>query len=188
MIKKLLFCVIGVVGFMAIMFAPSAHAATSTENVDQPTRALLGQTLNVLQSVLNDIQFRANGVGAPIENPAAVSSTLGGIRQVLVLIDTRLSGFPASSPTPANNQQAAQPAGSLEGSGISIVSEDKETASAASVLSPKLLLVLLPILILVLVAVSLFRKKDRAEVADSVAASGVAPMVAQESNNEIQTV
>lgn len=170
------------------MFAPSAHAATSTENVDQPTRVLLGQTLNVLQSVLNDIQFRTTGGGVPIENPAAVSSALGGIRQVLVLIDTRLSGFPASAPTPINNQQAAEPSGSLEGSGVSIVSEDKEAASAASVLSPKLLLVLLPILILILVAVSLFRKKDRVEVANSAATSGVAPLTTQEPNNEIQTV
>lgn len=188
MIKKLLFCVIGTVGFMAVMFAPSAHAATSTESVDQPTRALLGQTLNVLQSVLNDIQARESGVGAPIENPAAVSMTLGGIRQVLVLIDTRLSGFPASSPTPTNNQEAAQPTGLLEGSGISIVSEDKEMANAASVLSPKLLLILLPILILVLVAVSLYRRRDRAEVADQETTPEVAPVATQEPNSEIQTV
>ncbi|TSC59899.1 MAG: hypothetical protein LiPW15_567 [Parcubacteria group bacterium LiPW_15] len=170
------------------MFAPSAHAAVSIERVDQPTRALLGQTLNVLDSVLNDIQARLNGAGSPIENPATVSVTLGGIKQVLVSVSAELSASPVNSPIPIESQQAAQPVGFLDGSGASVVSSDKETASASSVLSPKLLFVLLPILLLILVAVSLFRKKDRVEIKDSEIVSAVAPIAAQESNNEIQTV
>lgn len=167
MIKKTLFGVIGLVGFMAIMLASPANAAGPAPVADQQTRILLGQTLNILQTVLNGIEAKAGNEVSPITNSAVVISTLGNISRILVVIDTQLSGLPSNYPT--GNQSATLPTGSLEGSGASVTSADKGTANAASVITPKLLFVLLPILILVVVAFSFFRKKDDEQVKSPVA-------------------
>lgn len=189
MIKKTLFGVIGLVGFMVLMFAPSAHAAVSVSSVDQPTRVLLGQTLNVLQSVLNDIQAKVNDTANPLPNPEAVSSALGGIKQVLISIDAHLSGFPAPV---AQNQPAALPTGSLEGSGISVASPDKETANVVNSFNPKWLFVLLPVLILVIVAFAFTRRKDEVAVKSFEGSENVKNeipvVVSADSGNEVQTV
>lgn len=176
MTKKLFFGVIGFVGFAAIMFAPSANAAVSAPEVDQPTRALLGQTLNVLQTLLDTIQSRINSAENPIQDPAAVKAVLGGIKDILVSVDAELSGFSAGSVLPVATFPEEQPADSLNG-----VPADKETANAASSLSPKLLFVFLPVLILAAVTLAFFRKRDDAPSEASAIAEepGEAPGVVQ---------
>jgi hypothetical protein len=161
MSKKIILGAIGFVGVGMLFFAPTTHAATAAPELDLQTRTLLGQTLNVLQVVLNKIDARISDKSNPISNPQEVSASLGGIKSVLITIDSYLKGasplagapgsFPGeTSPSPAVNYGTAP--------------STPQTATVSWFVGPKILLIILPILVLVAVAFSFMRKKEPEEI------------------------
>lgn len=169
MFKKITFGVIGLIGLSIFLLSSPAHAATTAQapQFDAQTRSALGQTLNVLQVVLNQISARANNVQDPIENPALVNQTLGVIKGALIAIDTSLSGIPAPIAQGNPGTPSALPSGSLEGSGASVTA-NAQPATVSWFLSPKILFVLLPLAILLVVALSFTKRKEIQPIAKDV--------------------
>lgn len=168
MSKKIILGVIGFIGVGLLFLAPVTHAATAAPEVDLQTRAVLGQALNVLQGVLNQINARISNPANPIANPQGINVSLGGIKSTLIGMDTYLRGtspvaaiprsVPVSIPAAANPYPAESYGTTPSGQSA------PQTATVSWFVGPKLLLILLPILILAVVARALFRKKEPKEI------------------------
>jgi len=154
MSKKTILGVIGFIGVGLLFLAPVTHAATAPES-DLQTRVLLGQTLNVLQSTLNQIGARI--ANKTIEAPQAVNASLDGIKSALITLDAYLK-----SATPATSQNGSPLA--ENGSPAVTYGTAPQTATLSWFVGPKPLFVLLPVAVLVLVAFALFRKKTPKEI------------------------
>lgn len=159
MSKKMILGVIGFIGVGMLFFAPITHAATAPE-MDLQTRTLLGQTLNVLQVVLNKIDVRISDKANPIPNPQAISASLGGIKSVLVSMDSYLKGASPIAVAPENGPAEGNPSPAVN---YGTVPSTPQTATVSWFVGPKLLLILLPVLVLALVAFALFHKKEPKE-------------------------
>lgn len=159
MSKKITLGVIGFVGIGFLLLSPSAKAATVPE-ADQATRALLGQALNVLQVVLNQIDARTNSAAAPINNQEAVKTDLGDVKSTLLAINANLQ---RGASLAANPGTQATPAESANIPANANPANVPQTATLSWFVGPKLLFILLPVAILALVAAALFRKRKPEE-------------------------
>lgn len=157
MSKKFIFGVIGLAGVGLLFLSTPAKAAA--QEPDSQTRALLGQTLTVLQATLNKIDARIKSKA--VENPQAVSASLGGIKSALVVMDTYLKSVAATASENSSPLADASPAAASDAV--------PQTATVSWFVGPKLLLILLPVAILVLISFSLFRKRKPEEEKTEVA-------------------
>ena len=141
-----------------LFFAPTTHAATAAPEVDLQTRTLLGQTLNVLQVVLNKIDARIADKANPIPNPQEISVSLGGIKTVLIAMDSYLKG--GASPVAAVPESVPAEANPSPAVNYGTAPSASQTATVSWFVGPKVLLIVLPILVLALVIFSFLRKKE----------------------------
>jgi hypothetical protein len=192
MSKKIILGVIGFIGVGLLFLVPVTHAATIAPEVDLQTRTVLGQALNVLQGVLNQINARISNPANPIANPQGINASLGGIKSTLVAMDAYLRGtspiaaipqsVPASVPVAVNPYPVVSYGTTPSGQSA------PQTATVSWFVGPKLLLILLPILILAVVARALFRKKEPKEIMITEMSAAKTPPAATlpaETNSEI---
>jgi hypothetical protein len=160
MSKKMILGVIGFIGVGMLFLTPVTHAAAAPE-MDLQTRVLLGQTLNVLQVVLNKIEARIADKANPIPNPQAISASLGGIKSVLVSMDSYLKGASPVAAIPGSFPAEGNPSPAVN---YGTAASKPQTATVSWFVGPKILLIILPILVLAAVAFSFMRKKEPEEV------------------------
>lgn len=161
MSKKMILGVIGFIGVGMLFLAPVTHAAAAAPEMNIQTRALLGQTLNLLQVVLNKIDARIADKANPIQNPQTLNASLGGIKSVLVSMDSYLKGVSPIAAAPENVPAEGSPSPAVN---YAATPSTPQTATVSWFVGPKLLLILLPVLVLALVAFALFHKKEPKEI------------------------